>query len=103
MANREKTFNMCLDEMFRRVGRKTSESFLRQDRWYMTCSWTQSEETDFKDWMVNLLRRRHRWPKLTAQKEASWFLLSYSWRYVPEDCMAVYGPRSARGRRLGKR
>lgn len=90
MADREKTFEMCLDEMFRRVGRRSSENFLRKDRWYMTCSWTQGMEKSFSDWMVELLRRRHRWTKRMAQKEVSWFLLNYSWTYVPDGCLYVW-------------
>jgi mannosyltransferase OCH1-like enzyme len=94
VVSKEKTFDMCLKEMFRRVGRPTvDENFIRREHWYRESSWTEAEEKDFKDWMVRLIRRRHKWTKRLAVKEVSWFLLSYSWKYVPDGCMKVLGGR----------
>ena len=92
--DKEKTFNICLKKMFRRVGRKTvDENFIRREHWYRQSSWTEAEEQDFRKWMVGLLRRRHGWTKKLAEKETAFFLLSYGWKYVPEGCMKVLGGR----------
>jgi hypothetical protein len=84
-----------MEEMFRRVGARYSEKVCREDGWYRKRSWTMAQEEEFRKWMTDLIRRRHRWPKKTAQKEASWFLLMYSWHWPPEGCLAV-----DRGRRF---
>jgi hypothetical protein len=96
MASRKRTFEMCLRELMRCVGRGVDESFLKQDGWYMRSSWTPAEEADFKYWMVRLLRKRERWLKRTAERETGMFLLNYSWRYVPDGCMRVWSARRKR-------
>ena len=86
-----KTFDICLAEMLRRVGRTMDPEFFKKDQWYYESSWTQGEEDDFKEWMKKVLKSRHRWRKVLIEKEIAMFLLSYSWRYVPEGCMKVEG------------
>ena len=89
MDSMNKTFDMCLKEMFRRAGRKMDENFIRRDKWYEEGSWSRGAEEDFREWMVEKLMRRHEWTRKTAEKEVGFFLLNYSWRHVPEGCMAV--------------
>lgn len=87
MARTDEALEECLKEMFRRVGSRYSRRFCKRADWYRTRSWTDAEETDFKKWMVGHLRKRCRWTKRTAEKEAGWFVLMYGWRSAPSDCL----------------
>lgn len=93
MADREQTFDMCLREMFRRVGMRHSKKFCKQDNWYQLRTWTDEECNDFERWMTVFLRKRHRWPKMLAQKETGWFVMMYGWSRPPNGCLAVSGRR----------
>ena len=83
------TFDGCMREMFRRVGARYSEGFCRRDDWYRERSWTQGQEKEFREWMVAWVRRRHRWTKEMAEREATWFLFQYGWKNSPNGCLAV--------------
>jgi hypothetical protein len=84
--NTEKTTEMCLKEMFRRVGEKYPNKELTDKKdWWRTRTWTEKEEDDFRDWMVKLLKKRHKWSKRTIDKEIGMFLLMWSWSYAKKD------------------
>jgi len=89
MMNYDEVLEDCLREMFRRVGLRYVEKFCKRDNWYRARSWTESQEHEFKEWMVGFLRKRCRWTKKTAEKEAGMFLLNYGWRFAPSGCLAV--------------
>ena len=92
----DKVFDMCLKEMFKRVGRTLDENFIRKDRWWCESRWTEEEENGFRDWMVKLLRKKKKWTKKMSEGEVSWFLFSYSWKYVPEGCMKIVDVKKVR-------
>lgn len=87
--NADETTEACLKEMFCRVGERYSRRFCKQDDWFRRRSWTDAQCDDFSDWMVAFLRRRERWTKKTAEKEAGWFLLMYGWSRPPDGCLFV--------------
>jgi len=75
-----KVFDMCIKEMFLRVGEKTSpEEFAKQDEWYKKHCWTQEEENSFRQWMLALLRKKLRMNKKRAETEVAMFILNYGW------------------------
>ena len=81
---------LCLIEMFRRVGLDFDmEAILeyanQDDNWYWLESWSQSEEDSFRDWMDEFLKKKSRWNKGTREKEIAFFLLMWSWK-VEEPC-----------------
>jgi hypothetical protein len=80
--NYEKTTEMCLKEMFKRV----RESYPNKDitdkpEWWRTRTWTEEEENDFRKWMGKLLKKRHGWHKAMIDREVSMFLLMWGWSY----------------------
>lgn len=84
--NKDEVLTACLKEMFRRVGeRYPNPKLTNQHRWYAMRAWTQQEEDDFKDWMVQYLRKKMRLNIKEAQKETSWFMLMYGWALPHND------------------
>lgn len=83
MSDSEKTAEICLREMFNRVGEKyPNEELTNQDAWWRKHTWTIEEENDFKDWMIKFVKKRHpRWTKQTIHMEVGMFLLSWGWSY----------------------
>ena len=86
-----KTTELCLIEMFDRVG---LDGFSIQDildfatqngyLWYKTHTWTKPEEDDFRTWMKALLKKRHNWPDSVCDKEIAMFLLMWGWSVEDE-------------------
>ena len=93
----DKTLEMCLREMFRRVGARYSKKACKEEDWFRKRSWTSGQEEDFRKWMSALLRKRHRWTKAAAEKEVGWFVLMYAWRNPPDGCLAVEGGKEIGG------
>ena len=89
MADRARTFDECMKEMFRRVGARHSYKFCQSANWFQLRTWTDTECADFERWMTVLLRKRHHWPKMMAQKETGWFVMMYGWSRSPDGCLAV--------------
>lgn len=76
----EDAFNFCFKEMFLRVGEKYPNKTLTNDpNWYMLRSWSIEEEEKFQKWMIWYLRKKLRITIKSAEKEASFFSLMYSW------------------------
>jgi len=78
--NYKKLTDKFIVEMFRRVGMNmTIEEILRysrdNERWYMTKSWTEKEQDDFRKWMIEHM------PKgmIGKEQEAGMFLLMWGW------------------------
>ena len=77
----EQLCNECLEELFRRVGRKyPDEEFTTQPDWYMQETWTQAEEEDFRKWMLKKLGRMYR-----KETEVAMFLLMWGWKNKEDD------------------
>jgi hypothetical protein len=79
----EDTTEMCLKEMFRRVGEKyPNKELTDQPEWYKKRTWTEAEENDFRKWMGKLLKKRHGWKKVLIDREIGMFLLNWGWAYA---------------------
>lgn len=78
----EETFEVCLKELFLRVGLdyKDKDSITKQDEWYSLYTWSKSEQDSFEKWMIEFLRKKMRWNKKTALKETGFFMLNYGWK-----------------------
>jgi hypothetical protein len=73
----------CIKEMFKRVGAEYSEEFVKDPHWYQKYQWTEAEEDDFKKWLIAEMRKKMRWTKGSAEKEAAWFMLMWGWSNLP--------------------
>ncbi len=84
-AKNGKVVKKVLSEMFRVVGAENEfdEDFLKQEKWYLKHSWTQSQENSFQDWLRKYLRKREPWKHFSDKKlnsEIGYFMLNYGWR-----------------------
>lgn len=62
----------------------------KEDGWFMKHTWTEAQQTEFKDWLVDFLKvRKNRggimsFPSLADKKSretcASWFIFSYGFK-----------------------
>ena len=79
----ESTTELCLKEMFKRVGEKyPNKELTDQPNWWTKRTWTEAEEDDFRLWMDKLLKKRHGWNKRMRGNEISMFLLLWGWSYA---------------------
>lgn len=46
-----------LEEMFKSVGVKFSEDLVNYPGWYMKHTWTESQEEEFKKWLIDYLNK----------------------------------------------
>ena len=78
----DKICDMCLKEMFRRVGRKyPDKKFTDQPDWFTKVTWTKKQEDSFRVWMTKLLTKKCKWwNKKSIDKEISMFLLMWGWK-----------------------
>lgn len=79
MVNYTFVLNEILTEMFRRVGLVFNIEYCRKEGWYLTKSWTQAEQDDFKRWGEKVLRSKLKITRYAAETEMGWFLLSHGW------------------------
>lgn len=78
--NYDKTCEIVLKEMFKRVGEKyPNPKLTNQKEWYTKRTWTEAEEDDFRKWMKDYLKKKYRWNNKTIQKEIAMFLLMWGW------------------------
>jgi hypothetical protein len=80
----EETTEMCLKEMFKRVGEKyPNKELTDQPNWWTKRTWTEKEEDDFRLWMRKIMKKRHpRLHKALIDREIAMFLLMWSWSYA---------------------
>ena len=79
----EDTTEMCLKEMFKRVGESyPNKELTDQPNWWTKRTWTEKEEDDFRVWMGKLLKKRHGWKKVMIDREIAMFLLLWGWSYA---------------------
>ena len=76
-----------LVEMGRRVGLgwETFDDVKRYEQawgeqWYMSQSWTQADEDQFRDWMIAKLKRKTHWGERMIEREVASFILNWGWR-----------------------
>jgi len=85
--NYDKTTEMCLKEMFKRVGEVyPNKEITDKPEWWRTKTWTEEQEEGFRKWMVKLLKKRHPgWKKVLIDREIGMFLLCWGWSYAKKD------------------
>ena len=83
---KDRTCEMCLNEMCRRVHapagfwRRGFRDHKQHDPdWYRRYTWSPGEELNFKKWMAALLKHRHGWRKTAIDREIGVFLLYWGW------------------------
>ena len=81
----DKVFNECISEMFKRVGKEFDEEYCKDKTWYQKESWTESEQNDFRDWMVKHLKKNLKMNNKKAEWEVDLFILDYGWTTVPKE------------------
>ena len=75
------TIDFLLKEMFKRVGVEYNKNIVKEDGWYLRYTWSEEDQEDFKDFMVNHLCKSLNYNKVFAEKEADMFLLNYGWKF----------------------
>jgi len=77
----DKTCEIALKEMFKRVGEEyPNPKLTNQKEWYMKRSWTEKEEDGFRQWLVALIKKRHKYlTKRRVDLEVAMFLLMWGW------------------------
>ena len=91
MDDWDKTTNMALEEMFRRVGIAYPNDITKKDRWYELVEWTAEEQDDFAEWMHALIKKRHPFYKvyrpevmeLKIREQVDMFLMMWGWKTKP--------------------
>ena len=80
----DKTCELCLKEMFRRVGEKyPNKKLTDQKDWFTKRTWPEEEEKDFSKWMDNTLKKRHPYlNKRSRIQEVGMFMLMWGWKTV---------------------
>jgi len=78
----ESAVDMCLKEMFKRVGEKyPNKELTDQKEWYTKRTWTEKEEADFRDWMRKKLSKKFKhWTERTLRNEIAMFILMWGWK-----------------------
>jgi len=92
-------FGECLEEILREMCDRVDIDYdtvdFKKDGWYYLRSWTEIEETDFRNWMVKYLRsspkarkeimrvssKRKEWIEKTANE----FIWQYGWGLKDES------------------
>ena len=73
-------FDSAMDRMFRTVGFEGfDKEFVKQDLWYTKKAWSETQEAEFKKWMIDEGRSKMKWSKKTAEYEVAYFLLMWGW------------------------
>lgn len=85
MVNYTLIVKKLLKEMFKRVGLEYHEDYCKKADWYLTKSWTEEEQKEFKLWGERVLKADLKMTDCGAAREMGWFLLSYGWTTGPEN------------------
>jgi hypothetical protein len=79
-AKIDKFLEKAIDEMFKAVGFEGfDKDFTNQKEWYLKKSWSEDQRTKFKSWFIKKATSDLNWSVSTAEKEFSYFDLSYGW------------------------
>jgi hypothetical protein len=84
MTDTDKACEICLKEMFKRVGEKyPNKKLTDQKEWYTKRTWTEAEESSFRKWMEKYLSKNFKyWTKKRLDLEIAMFLLMWGWKTV---------------------
>lgn len=83
MSKKEKFKQLIFDELFKCVGFGGFDQKFIDDHpndWYTQKSWSEEQESSFKEWFISCHKRTFKSTKKFAKLEAEWFLFSYGWR-----------------------
>jgi hypothetical protein len=74
-------FSEFLPEMFRRVGLDGSDinDLTKLPNWFTSKQWTEKDEQEFKEWLVERIRYKVKLTKRAATQVADMFVLNYGW------------------------
>lgn len=75
---------LILKEMFNRVGATYDEKFVEKPNWFGEYTWTQEQENEFIEWVVELLKI-HLGKKTNGLKEAKKIVYNYGWKVEPQS------------------
>jgi hypothetical protein len=88
-------FAHVIKEMCNRVGADYDKLDPKKEDWYLEYSWTEKEQDDFKEWVVDYLYRSTgarkailNFPlknKTKIRKAVDWFLFDYGWTLKNES------------------
>lgn len=82
--NQEDIYELCLKEMFLRVGLVYPDLVFTSDpEWFRKKQWTLEAENSFRKWMIKFLcsnLRRKGWQKKQVEFEVAMFILNYGWK-----------------------
>jgi hypothetical protein len=88
-------FAHVIKEMCNRVGADYDKLDPKKEDWFLEYSWTDKEQDDFAEWMVDYLYRstdarkailnRPVKSKPLIRKAVAWFLLDYGWTLKNES------------------
>lgn len=53
--------------------------------WYDYYTWTESQQSEFKEWAVSRVKKEFKVTDERARKEVGWMLLSYGLRCIPDE------------------
>jgi len=80
MNKLDEVVSECLKEMFRRKGLEyPSPELTSKPNWYEEYSWTEKEQDEWFNWMVQHIKDRLKWPKNKAERLAGEILLNWGW------------------------
>lgn len=84
------TWKVLLREMCKRVGANPNEIDFSQSDWYTEYTWTENQEFDFKDWIIDYLTKNKAAlseisnsssiSKKRIEKIAVEFIFMYGWK-----------------------
>lgn len=79
----EQNFEHLIDKMFEMAGHEVRYKDVkgRQDQWYLNWTMSQIEYNDWKNYVVDYLRKTLKFPKGLAEKEAVWFCMNYGLKF----------------------
>lgn len=85
-----KNLETIVKEMCNRVGADFSTMDFKKERWFWDYSWSQTEQEDFKQWLIrflsvrknreDILRNPRLGDKKTINNLADVFLLQFGWK-----------------------
>jgi len=79
MKNPLKFQDILFTKMFKIVGLKYTEDFVKQKEWYKKHSWNIKQEQEFKNFFIKEYIKFFKSNKNTAELEFEWFNLGYGW------------------------
>lgn len=60
------------------------EDVCRADGWYLRHTWTPAQKHRYREWFVRNLMKTLKYTKKEAERQFSWWDLSYGWKEAPD-------------------